>query len=213
MSDKCEIIYVLKNEAFPELIKIGKTKRQDIQERMSELYSTGVPFPFECLWAGEVDDCTEIEYLLHNAFLGCRVNPKREFFKIEPERVIPLLKKLSFKEITPQLNEAINKDVTISEKDAVGTYKKEYRKRRPNLNFSEMNIPLNAELVFINNNQIKAIVVSNQKVQYNDQTNSVSGLTKELLQVSYYVGPCKYWTYNGKNLDDIYDETYPYIEE
>lgn len=213
MNDRCEIVYVLRNEAFPELIKIGKTRRQDIQERMNELYSTGVPFPFECLWAGEVDDCSEVEYLLHNAFLGCRVNPKREFFKLEPERVIPLLKKLSLNEITPQLNDAINKEVTIDEKNAVGTYKKEYRKRRPNLNFEEMGIPLNSELVFESDNNIKAIVVANQRVQYNGEVNSLSGLTKELLQVPYYVGPCRYWTYNGKNLNDIYDEAYPYVEE
>ena len=54
ITEKYEIVYVLRNEAMPNLIKIGKTKRKDLQARMSELYSTGVPFPFECLWAGEV---------------------------------------------------------------------------------------------------------------------------------------------------------------
>ena len=52
--NKKEIVYVLSNEGMPNLIKIGKTQRKDLQARMSELYSTGVPFPFECLWAGEV---------------------------------------------------------------------------------------------------------------------------------------------------------------
>lgn len=49
MPEKCEIVYVLANKAMPDLIKIGKTQRKDLQARMSELYSTGVPFPFECL--------------------------------------------------------------------------------------------------------------------------------------------------------------------
>ena len=91
MSEKYEIVYVLRNEAMPNLIKIGKTQQKDLQARMSELYSTGVPFPFECLWAGEVRDCSRIESLIHNAFRNNRVNPKREFFNIEPDQVIPLL--------------------------------------------------------------------------------------------------------------------------
>lgn len=49
MAEKYEIVYVLRNEAMPNLIKIGITQRKDLQTRMSELYSTGVPFPFECL--------------------------------------------------------------------------------------------------------------------------------------------------------------------
>ena len=66
MTDKYNIVYVLANEAMPNLIKIGKTQRKDLNARMSELYSTGVPFPFQCLWAGEVNDCTKIESILHN---------------------------------------------------------------------------------------------------------------------------------------------------
>ena len=213
MGDKCEIVYILKNEAFPELIKIGKTQRHDVQERMNELYSTGVPFPFECLWAGEVDNCSEIENILHNAFSDFRVNINREFFKLSPEKVIPILKKLSTKEVTPQINEAIDKNITIEEKNSAGIYKKEYKKRRPNLNFTEMNIPNGAELIYTYDNNIKVNVISDQRVKYNNEICSLSGLTKELLNVAYYVGPCRYWTYNGKNLDEIYEETYPYAEE
>lgn len=95
MAEKYEIVYVLRNEAMPNLIKIGITQRKDLQTRMSELYSTGVPFPFECLWAGEVKDCKKIENIIHNAFRYNRVNPKREFFNIEPDQVIPILQELA----------------------------------------------------------------------------------------------------------------------
>lgn len=40
MAEKYEIVYVLRNEAMPNLIKIGITQRKDLQTRMSELYST-----------------------------------------------------------------------------------------------------------------------------------------------------------------------------
>ena len=46
------IIYVLTNPSMPGLVKIGKTARGDVNARLSELYSTGVPVPFECEFAG-----------------------------------------------------------------------------------------------------------------------------------------------------------------
>ena len=41
------IVYVLTNSVMPGLVKIGMTTRLDIDTRMKELYSTGVPVPFE----------------------------------------------------------------------------------------------------------------------------------------------------------------------
>ncbi len=208
MEDKCEIVYVLRNEAIPNLIKIGKTQRKDIQERMNELYSTGVPLPFECLWAGEVNDCRKIESILHNAFRHNRINPKREFFEIEPDQVIPLLQEFSTREITSQIEDVLNKDVTKSEKDAV----KVYQSHRPALNFEEMGIENNSELIFVKNDTIKVKVISPKKVLYNDKEYALSALSRDLLDYSYYVAPCRYWNYNGKNLQKIYDETYTNVE-
>jgi len=41
MSKNNQIVYVLTNEAMPNLVKIGKTTRSDVKTRMSELYSSG----------------------------------------------------------------------------------------------------------------------------------------------------------------------------
>ena len=49
------IVYVLTNPAMPGLVKIGKTSRGSIDVRLNELYSTGVPVPFECAFAGKVE--------------------------------------------------------------------------------------------------------------------------------------------------------------
>ena len=41
------IVYLLTNPCMPGIVKIGKTSRTDLQNRMKELYTTGVPVPFE----------------------------------------------------------------------------------------------------------------------------------------------------------------------
>jgi len=89
-----QIVYVLTNPAMPGLIKIGKTTQLEVDDRMKQLYSTGVPVPFDCAFACQVKDASEVEKSLHFAFGNHRVNPNREFFKIEPERVIAVLKLL-----------------------------------------------------------------------------------------------------------------------
>ena len=86
------IVYALTNPAMPGLVKIGMTSRMEIAQRMKELYSsTGVPLPFECVYACEVKDFAKAEKALHIAFAPDRINPNREFFKIDTERVIAIL--------------------------------------------------------------------------------------------------------------------------
>lgn len=57
------IVYLLTNPCMPGLVKIGMTTQEDIDKRMRELYTTGVPVPFECQFACKVNnkDCAKIE--------------------------------------------------------------------------------------------------------------------------------------------------------
>ena len=55
------IVYVLTNPAMNGLVKIGKTSRESVDHRLNELYSTGVPVPFECVFAGKVEDESKVE--------------------------------------------------------------------------------------------------------------------------------------------------------
>ena len=63
-------VYVLTNPAMPNMVKIGKTTR-DVELRLADLYSTGVPLPFECEYAAKVKDVdkTEIEKSYKVCFL------------------------------------------------------------------------------------------------------------------------------------------------
>ena len=93
------IIYVLSNPAMPELVKIGKTK--DINQRLSSLYSTGVPLPFKCVYAKEVEDMDYAEEKLHAGLGSARINEKREFFKIPEDELIHLFDLIDGKDVTP----------------------------------------------------------------------------------------------------------------
>ena len=132
-STQTGIVYVLTNPAMPGLVKIGKTSRADVAARLSELYSTGVPVPFECAYAAKVTDEGQVERAFHRAFGPYRVNPKREFFTIEAEQAIALLELMALENVTPNLQEEAD-SIDTGAKDAA----KKLKSRLPNLNFLEM---------------------------------------------------------------------------
>ena len=201
------IVYVLTNSAMPGLVKIGMTTRDSIDARMKELYSTGVPVPFNCEYACEVkaSDCAEIEKALHSAFEPNRINANREFFRIEPKLVIPILKLLNRKDITEEVTAEIENDLTADDKVASEKIKSA---RRPAMNYREMGIMPNSILSFIRDRNVSVTVISDKKVDYLGEEYSLTHVTRLLLNNASNVQPTPYWEYEGKNLRDIYDETY-----
>ena len=57
------IVYALVNEAMPGLVKIGMTSNLEVDLRKNQLYRgcSGVPLPFECVYACEVKDFKRVE--------------------------------------------------------------------------------------------------------------------------------------------------------
>jgi hypothetical protein len=202
------IVYVLTNPAMPGLVKIGWTKRASIETHLKELFNIAVPLPFGCEYAYKVDDCKKVEDALHDAFQPYRVHPKREFFYITPEQAKPILELLG-SDITKEFVDEISSDLSVEDKIA----EENFRSKRPQSNFQEMNIPKGAKLVYIKDNTIEVEVCGDKKVLYKGEETSLSAVTKGLLSLDYGVQPLRYWTYNGKNLLDIYNETYPQIVE
>ena len=135
-----EIIYILTNPVLRDLEKIGRTT--NLEERLRSLSShSGVPVPFECYYACEVADSQDVERRLHGAFGDHRVNPKREFFRINTERVQMILEALSLQDVTP------TSDVVEDEQE-LETLNRE-RSRRPPFNFSMVDIKIGSELTFL----------------------------------------------------------------
>jgi hypothetical protein len=196
-----KIVYVLTNPAMPGLVKIGYTTQDDANIRIGQLYTTGVPVPFELEFACKVKNAEEVEKALHIAFSPYRINPKREFFKIEPIQAISILKLLH----EDATNEVVQQPSDIDQQSIVAA--QQMKNRRPNLNFEEMGIAINSELKSVRS-EVCITVVSARKVKLGEEEMSLTSATQKVLGYDYNVAPGPYWTYNGILLRKIYNDTY-----
>ena len=88
-------LYVIDTPAMPGICKLGCTRRIDPLQRVAELSSASVPFPFICRAVVFSDDVFDIETKIHNYFNDKRVNKEnlhKEFFAITPNEAITALK-------------------------------------------------------------------------------------------------------------------------
>jgi len=195
-------VYVLTNPAMQGLVKIGKTTR-DVSLRLADLYTTGVPLPFECEYAAKVKDVDETEKAFHEAFEPSRINTKREFFEIKPSQAIAVLRLMAIEDVTPTVQDEANKV------DIEGTASAEYykRKRRPTFNFFMMGLKEGDVLKFSRNDET-CTVLNGRQVSYQGEAWFLSNLTNKLLDRTGPMHGAPYWFFNGKNLNDIYNETY-----
>ncbi len=191
------IVYVLTNEGMPDLVKIGLTTNS-VEERLSQLSShSGVPFPFECYFAAEVDDCVKLEKILHSLFAEARVNPKREFFKLDPEKVVLALSIGNFKEVMVG-----DSQVEPDQKAALDKAKA----RRPRLKLSALDIVPGDILVLSRDEEITAQVVEDGNVLFAGETMSLSAAALQALHSLGYTTPAAsvpgYWMFEGELLDE-----------
>lgn len=204
------IVYLLTNPVMPGLVKIGMTAQKDIEKRMRELYTTGVPVPFECQFACKVKkgDCAKIEKALHAAFAPQRVNANREFFRIQVEQAKAILELFHHTDVTEEVSDEIENDLTDDDKAAT----KKARLHRPPLNFFEMGMKKGDVLQWKDDSSITLSVYTDRTVIFEGKEMAISAVTRDLKGSKWYVAPGAYWLYNERLLSDIYDETYP-VEE
>ena len=205
------IVYLLTNPVMPGLVKIGMTTQKEIYQRMKELYTTGVPLPFECQFACKVkkSDCAKIEKALHTAFEPQRINANREFFRINVGQAKAILELFHHEDVTSDVSEEIENDLTPEDKAA--TIKAQVH--RPPLNYHEMGMQDGDVLVWKDDPKITVTIVSERKISYEGEETSLSALSAQLKGYKVkYISPGAHWLYKDRLLNEIYDETYP-IEE
>jgi len=193
-----EFVYILTNPTIPDLVKIGRTK--NLEERLKSLSShSGVPVPFQCFYCCEVTDGSEVEKRLHFGLGDHRVNPKREFFRINPERVKVLLEGWSIRDVTP------SKDVVESQEEQDSLNRE--ISRRPVFTFQMVNIPTGSELTFLKDETKVSIVSGDREIEFEGQKYSLNQVTMELLNKEFgknwksVRGP-DYWIFENETLTE-----------
>lgn len=194
------LIYVLKNEAMPGLVKIGLTT-DSVEARIAGLNTTAVPLPFECHFAAEIPDSVDLDKLektLHQLFSEHRINPKREFFRVEPEKVVLALSIGGFKEVTPG-----KADIDPVEVQAMEKVKEQ---RRARINLAALGINPGDILVLSRDEDVKVTVLAGGKVDYKGEPMSISAAALKALQEMGYkstsVSGSDYWMFEGELLDE-----------
>ena len=191
------VVYLLTNEAMPGFTKIGKTA-VDIEKRMKELDTTGVPLPFECFHASRVPNMDFVEKQLHDAFGDQRIRQRREFFRISPERARAALLLAQLEDVTPR-------DDVVETPDDQSALDKARTWRSP-FNFNMVDIPIGSALSFAKDEDISCTVSGAKKVVFEDQETSLSGAALIIIQRMGYnwrqvAGP-SYWVFEGETLDE-----------
>ena len=190
------IVYVLTNPSIPDIVKIGMTS--DLTTRMRSLYNSSVPVPFECYFACTVNDMSFVEKQLHDGFDDFRVNPKREFFRIDPERVVSILKMVMIEDVTPK------EDIVEDEIDQRSLDKE--KKVRGRFNFDMIGVPVGSVLTFVKEPTLTSIVLDKHKIEFEGEIHSLSSSTLKIVHRMGYTwkqvsGPT-YWMYEGETLTE-----------
>ena len=205
-------IYVLTNPSFPDYVKIGYA--DDVNKRLKQLNrSECVPFSFRIYATYEVDSRLS-DIKIHE--LIDRLNPNlraienfdgkkrvREFYAMTADDAFNILKsiaEINGRESSLVLAKPTDKD--IKQEETAEEIKA--KTRGDNYSFSKCNIPIGAELIYINDENVKCYVVDDRRVKYQDETMYMTTLAKLLTGKKSIAGP-GYFKYNGKNLQYYYE--------
>lgn len=146
-----QIVYILKNEFMPGLVKIGRT--DDLTKRLKHLYTTGVPHPFEVHYAATVENAVRDEMWLHSIFADRRVKDNREFFEMSPELAALALKRVEISEAKPDSGLTPEQEKVVDE----------VNEKRSRFHFAKYEIPVGSKLTYTRDSNIIAEVVEKDK--------------------------------------------------
>ena len=204
-------VYILTNPSFREdWVKIGKSSRP-VDIRSKELDNTAVPLPFEIFATLKTSKYEIVEKKIHKAIdrlTDLRIRQNREFFNIKPELALEILNDeamiLDDAEITLYRDNAPIKDNAQTQEDII------HKKQRPRFKFSMVNIPIGTKIIFIPTG-LTVKVASDDQIEYEGRIYKLSPfvgtfMPAEKRNTSGAYQGAKYFSYNGKVLDDLRSE-------
>ena len=203
-------VYILTNPSFREdWVKIVKSSRP-VDVRSKELDNTAVPLPFEIFATMKTVKYNEVEKLVHKTIdrlTDLRIRQNREFFNVAPQLALDI-----FRDIASTIDDA---EVILYEdsKPISEDIHKEVQKRevkRARFKFSMCDIKIGEKITFIPTG-IVVKVASDDSIEYEGRIYKLSPfvgtfMPEEQRNTSGAYQGAKYFSYNGKMLDEIRKE-------
>lgn len=203
-------VYILTNPSFrDDWVKIGKSSRP-VDVRSKELDNTAVPLPFEIYATIKTSKYNEVEKLVHKTIdrlTDLRIRQNREFFNVAPQIALDI-----FRDIAGTIDDA---EVTLYQdnKPIAEREKQEHKKRevrRPRFKFSMCGIKIGEQVTF-DPTGITIKVASDDSIEYEGRIYKLSPfvgtfMPDDLRNTSGAYQGAKYFSYNGKVLDEIRKE-------
>ena len=188
-------IYIMTNPALKDMVKIGYAS--DVETRRKQLSTTALPYEYEVYatyeTSGNLED-KKLHKMIDNLNPDLRVSKNREFFVMSPEEAYELLESIA----------TISGTIGKLKRTKVCETKKQ-RIKKPLVNFAKCGIPVGAELVFVEDPSVVAIVVSDKKVQYKEEITSLSAISDSIK--GYSTSGPQFFTYKGVTVSDIAKKT------
>jgi hypothetical protein len=195
-------VYIFVNDWMPKLVKIGIT--DDLEQRLKDsAKDTFVPCAFNCYYAIKSDQDSKLEKFIHTTYDMFRVNDKREFFEINPDRAKTMLKGLVDMGVATEIDDNQTQQISqnVSEQLTKDGEQLIFR-RRQNTTFKMLGIEIGSELVYKNDETKKVKTIDEiNNVEYEGEIFSISNLSDKL--TGYRTSGYEYFRYDGKLLGDI----------
>ena len=190
-------IYIMTNPCLKDMVKIGYAC--DVEARRKQLSTTALPTDYEVYATyetkGNLED-KKLHKLIDNLNPDLRVSKNREFFVMSPEEAYDLLEAIA------TISGSLDKLKRVKSKKAGDTIKT----KKPPINFKKCGIPIGAELVYVDDPNVKVTVCGERKVEYNNEITSLTAVAKQLKNSKNLQGPA-FFTFNGRLVTDIAKET------
>lgn len=187
-------IYIMTNPALKDMVKIGYAT--DVEARRKTLSTTALPYDYEVYatyeTAGNLED-KKLHKMIDNLNPDLRVSKNREFYVMTPQEAYDLLEAIA------TISGTIEKLKRIGNNDFQAPAQ---HIKRPPINFSKCGIPIGAELVFTEDPTVKVTVISDRKVQWNEEETSLSAVAGDLKHIKAIQGSA-FFTYQGALLTEI----------
>ncbi len=172
---------------MPDICKVGITN--DIEKRLRDLNKTSTPTRFQLYEKFELKNPEILEQKILQNFAKQRINRKREFLQVHPERVCDFI--IDNKNIAPE-----------KESEVKGKFAKLNIKEGEILKFKE------GDEIYQN---ITAIVGKGNTIIYKDKNSSLSKSAQRVLEEKFgkswkAVQGTIFWTYKGRTIRELMDE-------